>query len=178
MLKRQYRRKLIVRVISRRRSVGWVELGPFRFRCALGRSGLAVRKVEGDGATPVGTYRLEEVYFRADRLGRFPTGLSLFALRQQDGWCDAIGDRNYNRLVCHPYAGRAEQLWRQDELYEVVAVLSFNRLPRIQGRGSAIFLHVARPGFAPTEGCIAMRKHELVRLLGKLRRGDAVSILD
>jgi L,D-peptidoglycan transpeptidase YkuD (ErfK/YbiS/YcfS/YnhG family) len=97
-------------------------------------------------------------------------------LHPLDGWCDAAGDGNYNRCVRHPYSASAEALWRSDGLYDVIVVLGYNRRPRIKGRGSAIFMHVARPGFQPTEGCIALRRADLVRLLAPLRRGARVHV--
>jgi L,D-peptidoglycan transpeptidase YkuD (ErfK/YbiS/YcfS/YnhG family) len=86
-------------------------------------------------------------------------------MRSDDGWCDAAGDRNYNRHVRHPYPSSAERLWREDELYDLVVVLDHNRRPRVQGRGSAIFMHVARGGYAPTQGCIALSATHLRRLI-------------
>jgi len=89
-------------------------------------------------------------------------------LRLEDGWCDAPHDRNYNRLVRHPYPASAERLWRADGLYDVLVVLDYNASPRVRGKGSAIFMHVARSGYAPTEGCIALTRGHLVRLLERL----------
>ena len=83
------------------------------------------------------------------------------AIRPDDGWCDASADRNYNRPVRHPYSASAERLWRSDGLYDLVVVLAYNERPRVRGRGSAIFMHVARPGYAPTEGCIALARAHL-----------------
>jgi L,D-peptidoglycan transpeptidase YkuD (ErfK/YbiS/YcfS/YnhG family) len=93
-----------------------------------------------------------------------------------DGWCDAATDRNYNRRVRHPYTASAETMWRTDTLYDTVVVLDCNRRPRIRGRGSAIFMHVARPGFLPTEGCIALRRPDLLRVLSHLRSGARIHI--
>jgi len=92
------------------------------------------------------------------------------------GWCDAPGDRNYNRLVRHPYPASAERLWRPDALYDVVVVLDHNVRPRVRGHGSAIFMHVARPGYAPTEGCIALRREHLLVLLSRLGPGGMLRI--
>ena len=143
-------------------------MGSLRFRCALGRSGCSIDKREGDGNTPIGTWRLREAFFRADRLSRPRTGLKIRAIVQQDGWCDAPMDPNYNRLVHHPYPVSAEHLWRDDNLYDLVVVLGFNDTPPIKGRGSAIFLHCARDDYAPTQGCVAISRRDLVRLLAEL----------
>ena len=142
--------------------------------CALGRSGRRALKREGDGATPIGHFLLERVLYRPDRSPRPRTGLPLRAIAPADGWCDAPADRNYNRSIRHPYPASAERLWRADGLYDVVVVLACNRRPRIRGRGSAIFIHVARPGFTPTEGCIALRRPDLLRLLATLKQGARI----
>jgi len=103
--------------------------------------------------------------------------LPVSAIRKCDGWCDAPTDRNYNRPVALPYPTGAERLWREDELYDVVVVLGYNDCPRAKGRGSAIFMHVAKPGYAPTEGCIALTRPHLLRLLERLDGRAAVSVL-
>jgi L,D-peptidoglycan transpeptidase YkuD (ErfK/YbiS/YcfS/YnhG family) len=155
---------------------GVVRLGPLAFPCALGRSGRRARKHEGDGATPIGRWRLERVLYRPDRIRRPVTGLPVGRLAADDGWCDAPADRNYNRPVRLPYPASAERLWRGDGLYDVVVVLDHNTRPRVRGGGSAIFMHVARPGHLPTEGCIALKREHLLRLLRWLRRGSRVRI--
>jgi L,D-peptidoglycan transpeptidase YkuD (ErfK/YbiS/YcfS/YnhG family) len=144
---------------------GWLLHGNLRLRCAIGRSGLRALKREGDGGTPIGLFALREVLYRADRLQRPRTPLPTDAIRPADGWCDARGDRNYNRPVTRTYPASSEELWRADRLYDVVGVLDYNIAPRVQGRGSCIFLHVARDNYAPTEGCIALALEDLLRLL-------------
>lgn len=144
---------------------GWVAFGALRWRCALGRSGLTAVKREGDGATPRGEFRMVQAFYRPDKISRPRMRLPLRPLQAADGWCDATGDRNYNRRVRHPYPASAERMWRTDGLYDVVVVLDYNLRPRTQGRGSAIFMHCARAGYAPTEGCVALRRSDLVRLL-------------
>ncbi len=131
----------------------------------MGRSGSRVRKREGDGATPVGIWPLRGVLYRADRVTRPRTPLPVTPILPNHGWCDDVRDANYNRPVPWPYRASAERLWREDHLYDIVAVLGFNDQPRIQGRGSAIFLHVAAPDFSPTEGCVALALEDLVKLL-------------
>jgi L,D-peptidoglycan transpeptidase YkuD (ErfK/YbiS/YcfS/YnhG family) len=150
--------------------------GHLRFPCTLGRGGLEALKREGDGATPAGRFGVREAFYRGDRIRRPRTGIPSKRLSPDDGWCDAVGDRNYNRWVRHPYPGRAERMWREDGLYDVVVVLGYNDRPRVQGRGSAIFMHVASAAQRPTEGCIALRRADLLRLLGVLGRGAVIRI--
>ena len=154
--------------LSTRATTGMLVLGSLRLHCALGRSGQKAQKREGDGATPRGKFRLRQVYYRPDRVQRPSTRLPVRQLRPSDGWCDQAGDRNYNRHVRHPYPANAETMWRQDALYDIVVVLTYNERPRVQGRGSAIFMHVARNGLRPTEGCLALALPDLRRLLSLL----------
>jgi L,D-peptidoglycan transpeptidase YkuD (ErfK/YbiS/YcfS/YnhG family) len=152
-------------------------LGNLNLSCALGRSGRRARKREGDGATPVGCWHALRVLYRADRVGRPSTGLPVKRIRANDGWCDAPADRNYNRPVRCPYAASAETLWRADRLYDVLVVLGYNTRPRMRGCGSAIFVHLAKPGHAPTEGCIALKREHLLLLLRRLGPGSRVRVL-
>lgn len=158
-------RPLRVRARARSATRGIVLIGPLVLPCALGSAGRSTRKREGDGATPIGTWRPVQVLYRADRVPRPRTGLPVRPLRIDDGWCDAVGDSNYNRSVRHPYPASAERLWRDDALYDLIIVLDHNQRPRVQGAGSAIFVHVARPGYRPTEGCIALARHHLQLVL-------------
>ena len=146
-------------------SRGWLEFGCLRLPAAIGRGGLRHRKREGDGGTPSALLALRAVYYRADRMRRPLTPVPTRPLQPDDGWCDAAGDRNYNRPVTRPYRASSEPLWRADALYDIVGVLDYNIVPRRQGFGSAIFLHVARPDLAPTDGCIALHRDDLLRLL-------------
>jgi L,D-peptidoglycan transpeptidase YkuD (ErfK/YbiS/YcfS/YnhG family) len=166
-----------VAALSSRATRGAVRLGSLNLPCALGRSGRRTLKREGDGATPVGCLRAIRVLYRADRIPRPLTGLPVKPIGRGDGWCDAPADRNYNRPVRYPYAASAEPLWRADPLYDVVVVLAYNIRPRVRGRGSAIFMHLAGPGLAPTQGCIALGRRQLILLLRHLRAGARVRVL-
>jgi L,D-peptidoglycan transpeptidase YkuD (ErfK/YbiS/YcfS/YnhG family) len=146
-------------------------------RAALGRSGIKALKREGDGATPAGRFTLRQVLYRADR--HFPplTGIPLRAIRASDGWCDDPRDRNYNHRIRLPSARSAEGLMRANHLYDLVIVLGYNDLPRVRGKGSAIFMHLARPGYTPTEGCIALSRHDLLMLLAQAWRGSTIVVM-
>ena len=143
-------------------------IGALELRCALGASGVTRAKREGDKATPAGRFPLRRVLYRPDRVAAPRTALPVAPMNPDDGWCDAPGDANYNRLVRLPYAVSHERLWREDALYDLVAVLGFNDAPRARGRGSAIFVHLARPGYTPTEGCVALSR--------ALSRGSVTSL--
>ena len=140
-------------------------MGGAVFRAALGRGGVRRDKQEGDGATPSGSLPLRRVFYRADRVASVECVVPVEPIVPTDGWCDDPADAAYNRLVKLPYEGRYEELWRQDALYDLVGVLGWNDSPVQRGRGSAIFLHVAGPDYAPTDGCIALALGDLRRVL-------------
>jgi len=146
-------------------------------RAALGRSGTKALKREGDGATPLGRFPVRQVLYRAGRLPQPRTPLPLRAIRADDGWCEDPADRNYNRLVKLSPRSSADRLTRDDHLYDLILVLGHNDRPRVKGRGSAIFVHHARPGYSPTAGCIALAQHDLSMLLAELRRGSALKVM-
>lgn len=169
----------IVRPRPRDPRQGILRLGPHAFACALGRSGLSPFKREGDGATPIGRFAVLSGYFRRVPAGDLGVGrarLRLAPSHARLGWCDAPFDRNYNRPVRIPYPASHERMARPDGLYDVCLVLDWNVTERRQGRGSAIFLHLARPGFAPTEGCVAVSRRTMARLLAGLKRGARLAV--
>lgn len=159
-------------------SDGRFDLGGRWTNCALGPAGViaAAEKREGDGASPLGVWPIRRVLYRPDRMTAPLTALDTQAIAQDDGWCDAAGDPAYNRPVKLPYPASAESMWRDDGLYDLVVVLGHNDHPPVSPLGSAIFLHIARPGYAPTEGCVALAREDLVELLSKAQPGDSVAI--
>ena len=161
---------LIVTASGRAR---WRDLS---FRCALGRGGLTRDKREGDGATPIGAWPMRRLLYRADRIDPPATRLPFLEIGPQEGWCDDPSDPAYNRPVRLPYPGRHERLWREDALYDLVVVLGHNDDPVVPGGGSAIFLHVARPDYGPTEGCVALARADLTCVLAEAGAGDRVVV--
>jgi L,D-peptidoglycan transpeptidase YkuD (ErfK/YbiS/YcfS/YnhG family) len=142
-------------------------IGPgLKFPAVCGKAGVTAQKREGDAATPAGRLALRRVLYRADRLSRPPVcAVPVEPISPQDGWCDDVANAAYNQPVRLPFAGRYEALWRDDGIYDVIGVLDWNTAPILRGRGSAIFLHVARPDMAPTAGCIALALAELLACL-------------
>lgn len=134
-------------------------------RCAIGRSGVRAHKREGDGATPEGIFPLLEVLYRKDRLALPNTRLRASALAPEDGWCDDPLHPAYNMKVKLPHAAGCEALWRDDGLYDLMAITGHNADPVVPGAGSAIFVHVAGVGYPPTEGCVAFALPDLQRIL-------------
>ena len=157
-------------------AAGSLSDGSRTYRCALGRSGVTGKKVEGDGATPAGRFALRRVLYRADRLARPGTRLPAAAVEPDQGWCDDPAERLYNQPIRRPFAGSHEILWRDDSLYDVIIVLGHNDSPPVPGRGSAIFIHVARPDYGPTEGCIALELGDLLEVLARCGPGDTIRV--
>lgn len=159
-------------------AAGLLHLDDRSISCSIGLSGaIAARsKTEGDGATPLGEWPLRGVLLRPDRVP-LPAGLTLpwRWLRPTDGWSDGVDDPAYNAPIRHPHLCSAERLWRDDGLYDIIVILGHNDAPVVAGAGSAIFLHCWRDG-APTEGCVALPKAELLRLLPQFEPGDALTI--
>jgi len=156
---------------------GWFDLGGRKVRCALGRSGVtpAARKREGDGASPVGVWPIRKVLYRPDR-GAPETALPAEPIARDDAWCDGPEDPEYNRRVKLPFSGSFERMWRDDDLYDVVVVLGHNDDPPRPHMGSCIFLHLARPGYEPTQGCVALAREDVEAFLRTAGPGDTVEI--
>jgi L,D-peptidoglycan transpeptidase YkuD (ErfK/YbiS/YcfS/YnhG family) len=149
-------------------SRGWLTAGSMSLPVALGRGGIKANKREGDGATPRGVFRIKRLWWRTDRHRRPATLLPTRRIAPDDGWCEDPADRHYNKPVKVPPGSKADRLARADHLYDFIVELDHNTRPRVTGRGSAVFMHAARPGFAPTAGCIALELKSLRRLLARL----------
>lgn len=155
-----------------------VQAGHLAFRAALGRSGRASRKREGDGATPIAAMRLLHGYWRRDRIsGPLATALPMAPIDASMFWCDAPGDANYNRPVRAPFGPSHEEMRRQDGLYDICLVMDWNISSRARHRGSAIFFHCARPGYPPTQGCVAISARDMRRLLPLVGPETVVRVL-
>jgi len=157
-------------------SSGTLTLGNKQFKCVLGKGGISADKKEGDGATPLGCFPIRKVFYRADRVAKPESSFETVVLKPEDGWCDAPDDPNYNKEVVMPYSASAENLWREDEVYDVIVVLGYNDKPPIPGKGSAIFMHVARPTYSPTAGCIALALPDLLEILKNAQTDSQVCV--
>jgi L,D-peptidoglycan transpeptidase YkuD (ErfK/YbiS/YcfS/YnhG family) len=166
------KKNALSRIIVRRRpgnpSQGWLVAGPLILPVALGRGGIKANKREGDGGTPRGSFRLRRLWWRGDRHTLPATALPARRISPDDGWCEDPADRHYNQPVKLPEGSTADRLARADHLYDFIIELDHNTRPRVKGRGSAVFIHAARPHFAPTAGCVALKIDALRRLLGWL----------
>ncbi len=146
------------------------------YKCALGKGGVLQEKIEGDGATPVGNFPLRGVLYRADKISKPTTVLPISAITKDDGWCDDVSDPQYNKKITLPYPAKHEILWRDDDIYDLVVILGYNDNPVIPGKGSAIFIHVARQGYSPTEGCVALALPDLIQILKEVSTETVIHI--
>jgi L,D-peptidoglycan transpeptidase YkuD (ErfK/YbiS/YcfS/YnhG family) len=166
------RKSLLSRITVRRRPGdsrrGLLTAGALAIPVALGRGGIKANKREGDGGTPRGSFRLRRLWWRADKRSRPPTSLPVQRIRAEDGWCENPADRHYNQPIKVPARTDADRLKRKDDLYDFIIEIDHNTRPRVAGRGSAVFIHAARQGFAPTAGCVALELNTLRRLLSRL----------
>jgi L,D-peptidoglycan transpeptidase YkuD (ErfK/YbiS/YcfS/YnhG family) len=180
-------RLVATRLPGANRSAGRLQAGQLVLRCALGGAGVRRDKREGDHASPAGSWRLQSGFHRPGKALQTSPQLLMRVIRKNMGWCDDPASPLYNRLVATPFSHSHETLWRDDRLYDIVIVLDYNISPRRKQRGSAIFLHCARPKsdvgnefardeFAATEGCVALRYDDLRRLLPRLSRRTVLTI--
>jgi L,D-peptidoglycan transpeptidase YkuD (ErfK/YbiS/YcfS/YnhG family) len=147
---------------------GWLTAEHLIIPVALGRGGIKANKREGDGGTPRGTFYPVRLWWRADRNPRPRTFLPVRAIGPTDAWCEDPSDRHYNQHIRLDGDHGGDHLRRADHLYDFIIEIDHNATPRIAGRGSAVFLHLARDKFAPTAGCVAMTKSAMLQLLARI----------
>ena len=135
------------------------------YRCAIGENGFTNDKKEGDKKTPIGKFALRECWYRSDRIASPKTSLITRIIKQNDGWCDDTENDNYNKHIKLPFAASCENLWREDNIYDVIVPLGFNDEQIIKGGGSAIFFHLARPDYSPTLGCVAVSLENMLEII-------------
>lgn len=153
-----------------------IEVEGQRYACRIGRNGVTADKREGDLKTPVGCFPLRVCYYRPDRLEAPQTGLKTIALNAADGWCDDPCDPLYNLYVTLPFAASHEKLWREDPIYDLIIPVGYNDETITPGKGSAIFMHLMREDGVGTEGCVALKREDLLKLLPRLSTQTVIKI--
>lgn len=168
---------IIVQTTSFDATTGFLIAGGKRFDCALGRTGVTTEKTEGDGKTPIGVYPLRYVLYRADREEKPETGLTVHPLTPETGWCEDPLHPDYNKQIVLPHASSCDRMTRDDHLYDITVVIGYNDDPVVAGRGSAIFMHLARPGLEPTAGCVALAREDLLEVLRHCDSDTRITVL-
>jgi L,D-peptidoglycan transpeptidase YkuD (ErfK/YbiS/YcfS/YnhG family) len=155
---------------------GYLKYKNFKFRCALGKAGIKQKEREGDFITPKGKFKLIKIYYRSDRIKKISSVLKKIKIKKNMGWCDDVSSNYYNKQIKINKKFSHEKLYRKDNVYDIVVVLNYNLNPIIKGKGSAIFLHVAKKNYKKTQGCIALKKNELLNLVSKIKRNTQIKI--
>jgi L,D-peptidoglycan transpeptidase YkuD (ErfK/YbiS/YcfS/YnhG family) len=155
---------------------GYLKYKDLKFKCALGKSGIGNKKIEGDNITPKGNFKIIKIYYRKDRLKKLSSKFILTEITKNMGWCDDPKSEKYNQLIKLPTKYSHEILYRRDSIYDLILVLNYNMKPTIKNKGSAIFIHVAKKKYKKTAGCIALRKFDLIYLVKKMKRNTKVII--
>ena len=150
----------------------------YKAKCAIGKRGIGYKKKEGDLITPIGKYKIKYVLYRKDRIKKFQTKLKKISIKKNMVWCDDSKSKKYNQLTFLPLNYNYEKLYRKDNIYDLVLVLNYNMNPVKKNKGSAIFIHVARKNFKKTEGCIALKKIQLIKIIKKIKINTYVKIVD
>ncbi len=155
---------------------GFLESEDQKYKCSIGYNGLTKNKSEGDGCTPVGTFKITKILYRPDKINDFRFNLDSEIIESKDGWCDDKNSHLYNQKICFPFKQSAERLYRDDDLYDIVCIIDYNLNPIVKGKGSAIFLHVASDDYSPTLGCVAIKKDELLQIANHLDKDSTIFI--
>ena len=143
-------------------------LGKYKLRCAIGKRGITYKKKEGDQKTPKGTFSFKSIFYRKDRMRNLKTTIKKKIITKNMGWCDDSNSKYYNKLIKLPFKKKAEKMWLEDRIYDVLVVIDYNIKPVIKNKGSAIFLHIAKKNYPPTKGCIAINKKDILFLINKI----------
>ena len=149
----------------------------YKVKCAIGKKGIGYKKKEGDLITPKGKFKIKLILYRKDRV-KLKTKLRKVAIQKNMVWCDDPRSQKYNQLVKLPSNFRHEKLYKKENIYDIVLVLNFNMSPTKKNKGSGIFIHVAKKNYKKTEGCVAIRKFELLKIVRKLKTNTKVKIFD
>jgi L,D-peptidoglycan transpeptidase YkuD (ErfK/YbiS/YcfS/YnhG family) len=155
---------------------GYLKYKKLKFKCALGKAGIGKKKREGDNVTPTGTFKIVKIYYRSDRIKKISSKFRLIEITKKIGWCDDPNSKNYNQLINLPNKYSHEKLFKKNNVYDLIIVLNYNMKPIIKNKGSAIFIHVAKSNYQSTQGCIALKKNNLLKLLSKIDKNIKIKI--
>jgi L,D-peptidoglycan transpeptidase YkuD (ErfK/YbiS/YcfS/YnhG family) len=158
------------------KKTGYLKYKNFRFRCALGMGGIKKKLKEGDNITPKGIFKITKIYYRPDRIKKIKVPIKTIKIKKNIGWCDDPKSDYYNRQIKLPTKFGYEKLYRNDKLYDLIAVLNYNLDPIIKNKGSAIFIHIANNSYKKTKGCIALKKNDLIKIITQIKKNTKIKI--
>ena len=149
----------------------------YKAKCAIGKRGIGNKTKEGDLITPKGIYKAKYVLYRKDRVKKIKTKLKKIIIRKNMGWCNDVRSNQYNKLIKLPFNYSHEKLYKKENIYDIILVLNYNMSPIIKNKGSAIFIHVSKRNYKKTEGCVALKKIHLIKVLKELKNNTAIKIV-
>ena len=150
----------------------------YKVKCAVGKRGIGLKKKEGDLITPIGQYKIKHVLYRKDRIKKIQSKLRKIKIKRNMGWCDDPRSEKYNQLINLPFNYSHEKLFQKENIYDIVLVLNFNMKPIKKNKGSAIFIHIAKKNYKKTQGCVAIKKRELLKILKEVKINTKVKIVN
>ena len=148
----------------------------YKLRCSVGKRGISIKKREGDKKTPKGEFRLKYILYRKDRIFKLKTKLKKIPINKKMGWCDDPNSDDYNKIINYPFKFSAEKLWKKENIYDIIIVIDYNLNPIIKNKGSAIFLHIAKKKYQPTNGCIAVNKKNIRLIISTINKKTKLKI--
>ena len=148
----------------------------YKLRCSIGKRGISIKKREGDKKTPKGEFRLKYILYRKDRIFKLKTKLKKIPINKKMGWCDDPNSDQYNKIINYPFKFSAEKLWKKENIYDIIIVIDYNLNPVIKNKGSAIFLHIAKKKYQPTNGCIAVNKKNIRLITSTINKKTKLKI--
>jgi L,D-peptidoglycan transpeptidase YkuD (ErfK/YbiS/YcfS/YnhG family) len=155
----------------------YLTFNKYKAKCALGKRGIGYKKKEGDLITPKGLYKIKYILYRKDRIKVINSKLKKIVIKRNTGWCDDPRSTKYNTLIKLPSNYSHEKLYKKENVYDVILVLNYNMSPVIKNKGSAIFIHVAKNNYEKTEGCVAIKKVQLLKIIKELKTKTIVKIV-
>ena len=144
-------------------------------KCAIGKKGIGNKKKEGDLITPIGVFKIKYILYRKDRV-KVLTKLKKKVIKKNMGWCDDPNSSCYNKLIKLPFTHKHEKLYKKENIYDIILVLNYNMNPVKKNKGSALFIHVSKINYKKTEGCVAIKKLNLIKLLRMINPNTRVKI--
>ena len=153
-----------------------LQLDEFKFKCCIGKKGFSINKKEGDKKTPKGIFKIENLYFRKDRIKKPETSLKCIEIKGNMGWCDDIlKPDKYNKLIKTNKFLKHEKLKRNDNKYDLLIPVKYNFKKPVIGKGSCIFIHLTKD-YKPTAGCIALKKKDFLIMLKLVKKNSEIRI--
>ena len=151
-------------------------INDYKVKCAIGKRGIKKKRKEGDLITPKGKFKIKYILYRKDRIPNLQSKLKKIKIQKNMGWCDDPRSSFYNKLIKYPFSFNAEKLFRKDNIYDIILVLSFNLDPIKKDMGSAIFIHIAKKNYSDTLGCVAVSKKHLKEICKIVSKKSVVNI--